>query len=345
MEKRNFGYLPSPPDYRDFRYGNMVPLKVDSLPDKFLLEKTLIRDQGQWGSCVGHAAASLKISQEKFDNPQVNLDFSPLFIYSLCKQRDGIPEEEGTYIRTAMDVLIKDGCCLEKDMPYSLLKDHSKMPSPSEQAMESALPFKVKSYARADTVDEIKCAIAKEGAVVAGIFVCSNFVEDTTKEGGFIPLPSRFMLGGHAVKLDGYDDNLTYTYTQGERKGQTLKGFFRLCNSWGESWGDEGYGWLPYDFLTYRLEDMTEFLFFWEGWSCVDMLIPYTPEDGNERVIELWVDKSVAYVNGVKYDLDQPVVLNPQTGRTLVPLRFISEHLGAFVHYNGSDKKITITLK
>ena len=93
MEKRNFGYLPSPPDYRDFRYGNMVPLKTDNLPDKFLLEKTIVRDQGQWGSCVGHAAASLKISQEKLDNPQVNLDFSPLFIYSLCKQRDGIPEK------------------------------------------------------------------------------------------------------------------------------------------------------------------------------------------------------------------------------------------------------------
>ena len=75
---------------------------------------------------------------------------------------------------------------------HTLLKDHSKMPSPSEQAMKTHFHSKLNPMLGVDTVDEIKSAIYNEGAVVAGIFVCSNFIDDTTKEGGFIPLPQGF---------------------------------------------------------------------------------------------------------------------------------------------------------
>ena len=72
------------------------------------------------------------------------------------------------------------------------------------------------------------------------------------------------------------------------------------------------------------------------------MLIPYKPDNPKERIIELWVGKSVAYVDGVKYDLDQPVTVNPQTGRTLVPLRFISENLGRLCITTGKTKRLLL---
>jgi hypothetical protein len=46
------------------------------------------------------------------------------------------------------------------------------------------------------------------------------------------------------------------------------------------------------------------------------------------------------YVNGAKQTYDQPAVI--KDGRTLVPIRGISEDLGAMVQYNAENKKISI---
>ena len=59
---------------------------------------------------------------------------------------------------------------------------------------------------------------------------------------GKIPYPVRgeSILGGHAVLAVGYDDNLTIG---------DMVGAFLIRNSWGESWGENGYGWLPYEYV------------------------------------------------------------------------------------------------
>jgi GNAT superfamily N-acetyltransferase len=46
--------------------------------------------------------------------------------------------------------------------------------------------------------------------------------------------PSDKIIGSHCVLLVGYDDD---------------KGTFTIRNSWGTSWGDKGYGYLPYEFI------------------------------------------------------------------------------------------------
>ena len=43
------------------------------------------------------------------------------------------------------------------------------------------------------------------------------------------------MLGGHAVMAAGYDD---------ERKMLLVR------NSWGKDWGEDGYFWMPYEYIT-----------------------------------------------------------------------------------------------
>ena len=68
-----------------------------------------------------------------------------------------------------------------------------------------------------------------------------------------IPFPKPFekQEGGHAVVAVGYDDKV-----QIENKGlisNKTKGAFLIRNSWGRSWGDDGYGWLPYDFVLQNL--------------------------------------------------------------------------------------------
>jgi hypothetical protein len=58
--------------------------------------------------------------------------------------------------------------------------------------------------------------------------------------------------------------------------------------------------------------------------------------------IKLKIDSPDVYVDGVKETLDAPAKLI--NGRTYVPLRFISEKLGATVGWNGTTKEVTIKL-
>ncbi|MDD3853428.1 MAG: stalk domain-containing protein [Syntrophomonadaceae bacterium] len=67
----------------------------------------------------------------------------------------------------------------------------------------------------------------------------------------------------------------------------------------------------------------------------------------NETRIELWIGKNTALINGVEIKIDPdnaqvaPVILPP--GRTMLPLRFISENLGCQVDWNGDLREAKVT--
>lgn len=61
---------------------------------------------------------------------------------------------------------------------------------------------------------------------------------------------------------------------------------------------------------------------------------------GNTRIY-LPLKGGKARINGVSYELDVPPVI--RGGRTYVPLRFISQALGAGVHWNSSLKRVEIS--
>jgi C1A family cysteine protease len=69
---------------------------------------------------------------------------------------------------------------------------------------------------------------------------------------GLVPLPNRreSSLGGHAICPVGYDDK---------------KKLVKFKNSWSESWGDDGYGYLPYAYIEKYMMD---------AWSSVDVQDP-----------------------------------------------------------------------
>jgi C1A family cysteine protease len=64
------------------------------------------------------------------------------------------------------------------------------------------------------------------------------------------PCPSAPALWGHAVVAVGYDDKKKIKNTH---CNQTTTGALLIRNSWGTGWGDNGYGWLPYDFILNKL--------------------------------------------------------------------------------------------
>lgn len=323
MRDFKVGAIKSKPDSRDYIYRSIrAPVK---LPSKFSWRHLYgpVRDQGPYGTCVGFGASGVKDGQEAVNYPGGGLRFSPLYVYTLCKQLDGIPHIEGTYPRVAMGVLFKLGVCKEETLPYS--KMGTGLPAIPPGTNDEAKHFKIGAYARVQTLEEIQQALVQDGPVLVGIFVCSNFLEPAP--GGMIDVPEGTILGGHAMCVVGYDNEKTW-------KG--YKGFFEVRNSWGPEWGDEGYCWIPYEFLNWR-SDMGQEAWM-ESWSSVDIMLP--PPQAKEIV--MWIGRKVAKVDGRDIELDQAPSIVPQSNRTLVPLRFVSENMGYIVEWDSSAKRIRL---
>lgn len=77
------------------------------------------------------------------------------------------------------------------------------------------------------------------------------------------------------------------------------------------------------------------------------LLVLYHPEqvEGNgllpeKKSIQLRLGEKTIYVNGMAYQMD--VAPYETSGRTMVPIRFISEYLGADVTWNAAKKTVTI---
>lgn len=321
MVNVKFGAIQSPPDHRDYLYRAIF--KAESLPRKFSrrAQTGKARDQGKYGACVGFASAGVKDCHE-------GVVTSPLYVYKKCKEQDGIPNQEGTYPRTAMAVLKSNGICPESDFPYSMM-GWPTMPKIPAKAEASAPEYKIGAYARVSTLDEVKQSVYRDGPVLCGLLVCDSFI---AAKNGFIPIPGEggvadFIRGGHAMAVVGFNDDLTH----GKHKG-----YLEVKNSWGTEWGDEGYCWIPYDFFNYQQNGDIGMNYWFESWTSVDIIVPPVAcKDGY-----LWIDKNVAVLDGKEVLLDQAPTINPNTNRTLVPMRFMAEHMGYQVDWDGGKRQI-----
>ena len=61
------------------------------------------------------------------------------------------------------------------------------------------------------------------------------------------------------------------------------------------------------------------------------------------NIVELWIGKKTYTVNGISKESDVAPVI--RSSRTLVPIRVISEGLGAVVDWDGTERKVTIHLE
>lgn len=85
------------------------------------------------------------------------------------------------------------------------------------------------------TVEEIKCEIMKWGPVAVGFKVYNDFLSEY-KNGDRIythPKKDQKSLGGHAVRIVGWGEEI--------QDGENIS-YWIIANSWGESWGSNGYG-------------------------------------------------------------------------------------------------------
>jgi hypothetical protein len=122
------------------------------------------------------------------------------------------------------------GAATFDQMPYT---DAECETQPSNAALQQAASFKIRNWGRLQGVEAIKAELANRRPVVIGIPVYDSFQQLQGANAVYNTL-SGANRGGHAITIVGYDDN---------RYG----GAFKVINSWGTGWGDNGYFWLTYD--------------------------------------------------------------------------------------------------
>lgn len=258
MDVSIFGYRQDPakkpgetPDKRFSDPLNGLRLKLSYVwpGDVDMSSHTTESNQYSANSCVGNAVAdAVELLNDVAGLPKLQL--SRLFVYTLCRNmmdedgdgRSDINVDEGTYIRLAFDVLSKFGICREDlpvdkgGWPYDLSKVAT---LPSLKAMRAATGHRIHSYYRIDEtgynrMEPIIAALRAQHPIVFGTQVDRAFTQ--LSNAGPISPPKGVTLGNHAMMICGYD---------------RTKGFL-VHNSWGRSWGQDGFAYLTEEYLAWN---------------------------------------------------------------------------------------------
>jgi C1A family cysteine protease len=232
---RNLKLFPSPIDYTDRivkianpTHGTSVDLSINC---------SSIKNQGNEGSCTSFATiAAMEYLENKFNTSNTKI-FSERFTYYVTRVNilGWNTDDNGAYIRSALQSVVKIGTCLNNTFPYN----GDFITPPPALAYEEAKKYEALTYARFDEgtneiertelIKMLKANLDAGFPIISG-FMCYSNLNDVTSDGK-IPLPNNQQIGGHAILVVGYNED-----TQ----------CFKIRNSWGDTWGDHGYAYLPY---------------------------------------------------------------------------------------------------
>jgi C1A family cysteine protease len=216
------------------RRGGSVDLREWFLP---------VEDQGSLRSCVAHACVGLVQYFARRASGRV-LRTSAGFLYQMSRRLLHWSGDCGTQCRPTLKALVR----------FGLPPEEFCAAGPFDQAPEPflfcyAAPFQAIRYLRLDvrgadgaaTLAQVRMHLAAGFPCLFGFPVYS-----TLSAVADVPFPTVFDrgCGGQAVLAVGYDDN---------RRIRSTKGALLIRSSWGEGWGEGGYGWLPYAYVEEQL--------------------------------------------------------------------------------------------
>lgn len=238
----NFNIKPSLPDIRDYIYrSNSTEVLRESVD---LREwDTIVESQGSIGSCSANAitnAYELCVNQ---NYPEYFTHLSRLFIYYNTRSEYGeIQRDEGIFLRDGLKSLSKFGVCSEELWPYNEDKFDNQ---PTEECYEDAKRRKILKYQKIISIYYITEVLNNNKPVVFGMEIYDSFM-NLNERISIVNFPSRKekSLGGHAMCMVGYD---------------LEKRLFLAKNSFGPSWGDNGYCWIPFDYIKQEGYDIWTF--------------------------------------------------------------------------------------
>lgn len=184
-------------------------------------------------SCVAQSVIkALEIKRIQKYGMAKHVDLSVMDLYYGCRDRmepKQTNKDDGTFIYLACWVLKEMGVCRESTHPFRM--ENLYIPPPILATREARMnqiktAYKIQKGGW-DRVDDVIANLEMGNPVVFGTAVGNNWKYYTEDSNPLLPTKWEDTKGNHAVCIVGY-----------------VGGKFIIENSWGTSWGDNGYAWL-----------------------------------------------------------------------------------------------------
>jgi hypothetical protein len=207
-------------------------LSLNNLPKVVTLPMPPIGNQKQQGSCTSWATAYAVNSYFKHLREFTNYQYdkcllSPSYVYNQIVNGTCT----GTSYPENFNVMIKKGCCSLEDLSYD---DQTCFVRNTPDIDQKASLNKLLKFELVNKTDitNLKALLYSGFPIMIAVEVDASF--DNLQSPYIWKQKSGSVRGGHAIVVMGYDDT---------------KNAFKVQNSWGENWKDNGFLWIDYDFF------------------------------------------------------------------------------------------------
>lgn len=316
-------------------------LPLSAIPETEIPEKGGFTDKLPWfqnglGACG--AMATARALSRIFGFP-----VSTLWIYILAKLSEDSFDTEGLTFPSLIYVACVYGVIPEWMLPYDDEIDWSNKEALkimlTDEMYKVALEYRVMGVIQLENSLHIRKALSAKYPVIWGATISSDFRND---EDGYVLLAG-VSVGGHAMHFPNFDTGLVYKFAEYNNPD---KGFQHIDQTWkikDDLWGDDSKGHISFRALDSEItivDGQPGFKLWNECYAFVPFADDYERMTNPTHMVELIIDE-------VTYDVDEVTKLSDaapyiRDGRTMIPLRIVSEGLDFDVEWIEGTREIII---
>jgi C1A family cysteine protease len=203
----------------------------NDLPIDFDLSEFLppVDSQGSMGSCTSWAISYYMKSMQEGIEDGITIRLSPAYTYNQISQ--GVCG--GTDLAQTLEILKEQGVSSWNSFPYY---DTDCTTQPDTAVNEEAATNKISDYfslSGENMVNEMKTLLTQQTSIIISTTISDQFGRtDSSGDAAYRDHVVNYAeTGCHAMLVVGYSD---------------IKNAFKVVNSWGTDWGNNGFVWIDY---------------------------------------------------------------------------------------------------